>query len=234
MSHGDTLLQTQVLEDLAEARNYRRWFARLALPHVGDDPLEIGSGLGDYAAEWVDAGVPRWTVSETDPARLAHLHERFASSPVVRVRELAVPVAERGDHSAVVAYNVLEHIYDDVDAVRSFARLVRRGGRVVLVVPAFPSAMSRFDVAIGHHRRYRKASLRSVVEQAGLTVEVLHHVNSVGLLAWYVLVKALRGRPKAGPLLLVYDSLVVPVLERVEARTPPPFGQSLLVVARRP
>jgi SAM-dependent methyltransferase len=230
---GDTGLQSQILEDLVEARNYRRWLVDLALPHLGDDPLEVGSGLGHYAADWAAAGAPRWTASEADAGRLQQLRERFAGSPVVRVRELAVPISESAEHSAVVAYNVLEHIPDDVAALRAFAGLLRPGGRVVLVVPAFPSAMSGFDLAIGHQRRYRRRSLRAAAERAGLRVEVLHHVNSIGLLGWYVAVKALKGRPRAGPLLTVYDRGVVPWLRRVEARVPPPVGQSLFLVARR-
>ena len=205
----------------------------LALRHLGDGPLEIGSGLGHYVADWAAAGVPRLTASEADPDRRAALRARFADHPVVRLRERAVPVLETASYSAVVACYVMEHVPDDVAAVRAFAGLLRPGGRVVLVVPAFPSAMSEFDRAIGHQRRYRRRTLRAVVEEAGLTVEVLHHVNLLGLLGWYVLVKGLKGRPQAGPVLTVYDRVVVPVLRRVEARTPPPFGQSLLVVARK-
>jgi len=145
-----------------------------------------------------------------------------------------VPIAETGAYSSVVACNVLEHVPDDVGALRAFAGLVRPGGRVVLVVPAFPSAMSAFDRAIGHQRRYRRAGLHAALEAAGLQVERLHHVNSAGLLGWYVAVKALRGRPRAGALLSTYDRGVVPWLRRLEARRPPPFGQSLLAVARRP
>lgn len=91
--------------------------------------------------------------------------------------------------------------------------------------------MSRFDLAIGHQRRYRRRTLREAVEAAGLRIEVLHHVNCIGLLGWYVAVKGLHGRPKAGLLLKTYDRGVVPWLHRVEARTAPPFGQSLFVVA---
>src|SRR5438309_1837557 len=47
---GSTALQTSVLEDLQSAVNYREWLAGLTAPWLGDRPLEIGSGLGDYAA----------------------------------------------------------------------------------------------------------------------------------------------------------------------------------------
>jgi len=48
---GDPRLQNAVLEGLASAVNHRRWFVELALPHLGENPIEIGSGLGDYALE---------------------------------------------------------------------------------------------------------------------------------------------------------------------------------------
>lgn len=226
-------LQDEVLEDLAEAGNYRRWLVELALPYLGDDPLEVGSGTGLYAADWRAAGVPRLTVSEADRGRLATLRERFADDPAVVVRELAVPVWQPASYTSVVAFNVLEHIADDRAALVAFRELVGPGGRVVLIVPAFPSALGRFDRAIGHHRRYRARSLRAAAESAGLQVEVLKHVNVLGLLGWYLVVKLLRGRPRAGALLSAYDRFVVPLLRRLESRWEPPFGQSLFLVARR-
>lgn len=228
---GDGALQDAVLEDLVEAVHYRRWLVELCAPHLGDDPLEVGSGLGHYAADWA-VGRDRFTASEADPGRLQALRARFAGDPVVRVRELAVPVRATGEHTAVVACNVLEHVPDDVGALRDLQPLLRTGGRIVLVVPACPWAMSAFDRAIGHQRRYTARGLRAVVEAAGYCVEHLHHVNAVGLLGWLVLVKGLRRRPQAGPLLRLYDGLVVPWLRRLEDRRRPPFGQSLLVVAR--
>src|SRR5688500_3518472 len=90
---GDTALQSAVLESLGSARNYRAWLVDLTAPWLGDDPLEVGSGLGDYAVEWAQRGIAL-TVSEADPGRLAHLRARFADHPRIRVRELAVPVTE--------------------------------------------------------------------------------------------------------------------------------------------
>ena len=43
---GNSQLQTDVLEGLSDARRYRRWLADIALPYLGDHPIEIGSGNG--------------------------------------------------------------------------------------------------------------------------------------------------------------------------------------------
>jgi SAM-dependent methyltransferase len=224
-------LQTQVLDDLAGAVNYRRWLARLALPWLGADPLEVGSGTGDYAEEWLDA-VERLTISDAEPDRVAALKRRFADHPRVIVREFLAPSDERGSHSAVVAYNVLEHIEDDVGALRGFAGLVEPGGRIILIVPAFPFAMSRFDREIGHHRRYTRTGLDRVMREAGLRPIVERYVNAPGLILWLIGVKLLRIRPRAGLVLTAWDR-AVPIVARLEAVRHPPFGQSVFAVAAR-
>jgi len=230
---GDTNVQSAVLEDLSDAVNYRRWLADLARPHLGARPLEIGSGLGHYAQEWLP-NVTHFTATEADEHRLCALKERFVGEPKVEVRSLLLPTDETGEHTAVVGLNVLEHIEDHVGALRSVSRLVHPGGTVVLLVPAFQSAMSRFDRVIGHFRRYTVPSMRSVLVAADLQIEQLRYVNPVGLFGWYVMCKMLRQFPSNGPVLRAYDQYAVPVLRRAERRWRPPFGQSVFAVARTP
>jgi SAM-dependent methyltransferase len=254
---GDSSLQTEVLEDLSDARRYRRWLADLARPHLGPDPVEIGSGTGEYALEWVSS-VTSFTATEAETGRLGSLRRRFEGHPVIRVRHLLLggspgeseirgtriedgPAPRRTDapepqtpaHSAAVAFNVLEHIPDHVAALQSMKALVRPGGAIVLVVPAFPSAMSRFDLAIGHQRRYTRGSLGEALAQADLETEQLRYINPIGLLNWYVAVKGLRMRPRNGPALRLFDAAVVPVARLLD-RVSVPFGQSVFAVARVP
>lgn len=228
-----TVLQSEVLEDLRSAVNHLGWVVSLTEPWLGDDPLEVGSGLGDAAARWAATGRPV-TASEADPGRLAQLRRRFKDHGTVQVRELAVPIRESGTYSAVVALNVLEHIEDDVAALQDFARLLRPGGRIVLVVPAFTRLMSRFDREIGHFRRYRVGPLTATLRAAGLRPVRVRYFNLLGFFGWLVFVKALRGAPREGLPLKIYDKLIVPVLRRVEARVRVPFGQSVLAVAEKP
>jgi len=230
---GDQRIQSEVLEGLATAVNHRRWFVELALPYLGDNPIEIGSGLGDYALEWAPH-LERFTATEADPDRLVGLKERLADHPNIDVRQMLLPHSEDGDYSAVVSYNVLEHIEDHVGALRSMRDLVRPGGAIVLIVPAFMFAMGPADIATGHVRRYTKKTMRAALTEAGLTVEKLHYANALGLIGYFMATKVFRLMPKEGPMVKVYDSLVLPVTKAAEQAVRPPFGQSVFAVARVP
>lgn len=225
-------LQHSVLEALEGARNYNEWVASLVLPHLGDDPLEIGSGTGTYAELWLGMGLGRLTVSDLDANLVERLRERFAGDSRVQVVELDLLTAPPAEHSAVVALNVLEHVDDDVAGLQAAAELVRPGGAVAVFVPAFPFAMSRFDRAIGHHRRYTLASAREAFTKAGLTLEELRYVNAPGLIAWTIGMRLLRMSPREGLVLRAWDRAVVPPARALERRLRVPFGQSMLAVGR--
>jgi SAM-dependent methyltransferase len=70
-------------------------------------------------------------------------------------------------------FDVLEHITQDVAALRDVHKLLAPGGRVVLTVPAHMSLWSYFDVAAHHARRYSPASLARTFADAGFDVEYL-------------------------------------------------------------
>jgi SAM-dependent methyltransferase len=226
---GDQL-QLRVLEALEGAEHYNRWLAELTLPHLGDDPIEVGSGLGGNAELWLDSGVKRVTVSELDPVALERLEQRFAGDLRVAVAEIDLEHTPDLSHSAFVALNVLEHIADDAAALRGAARLVRPGGAVVVFVPAFPFAAGRFDRMIGHYRRYTKQTIAEAYAAAGIRLDVVRYVNAPGLLAWFVSVRLMRQVPREGLPLRLWDRFVIPVARVAERRSAPPFGQSLLAV----
>jgi len=229
---GDRQIQCDVLVALAECRNHREWFADFAKPYLGDHPIEIGSGLGDYAQEWIPL-VKQFTVTDADEALVIGLKKEMAAYPNVDVRHILLPTTAQADHSCLISYNVLEHIDDHIEALRSMARLVRQDGYIVLVCPAFPFAMSPVDIATGHVRRYTRRSMTAALTEAGLAVVDVRYANSLGLLCYYAFTSLLRKQPAKGTTMTFYDSRVVPVVRSVERRIKrPPFGQSVVAVAR--
>jgi len=228
---GDQRKQAEVLEGLSMCVNHRKWFAAFATPYLGDHPIEVSAGLGDYATEWLPH-VERMTLSEAEGDRILLLKERFEGNANVEVRQLLLPATDTADHSAAVSYNVLEHIEDDVAALRTMAGLVRPGGHVIIVVPAFQWAMSPADIVTGHVRRYTKKSMRAAMEQAGLELVKIHYANTFGLFGYVLTTKILRQLPGPGKIVWIYDRFVAPIARALEKPIKPPFGQSVVAIAR--
>jgi SAM-dependent methyltransferase len=230
---GGATIHTLGLEDLATAHRYRRYLHGLVAPYLGRSVLEVGAGLGDFSAQLLDRD--RLVVNDNDPICVRALDERFGERPGIEVLPADVlKLKVEPPVDSVVALNVLERMDDDVAALRSMARAALPGGRVLLIVPAFPSLAGAFDDALGHLRRYTPDSLRAAVEAAGLIPEVIRPVNLLGGLAWWAAVRVGRqGRPTPA-LVNLYDRMVVPAERALERRVQPRFGQSILCVAQVP
>ena len=226
------LVQDETLRRMEEAENYNAWLLERSAPYLGRRVLDVGAGIGTFT----EALAPgrEVTALEPDPAFVAALHSRFAGTPNVRVVAGDVQALDSASLPArfdsIVCFNVLEHIADDNDALRRLRAQLVPGGRLLLLVPAHPRLYGPIDRALTHERRYRKDELRRLVGNAGLTVEVVRHVNPVGALGWLVSARVLRrGDIPAGPL-RIFDR-VVPLLRMLD-RVELPFGLSLWAVAR--
>jgi SAM-dependent methyltransferase len=227
------------LEDAGAAedrRRYRAYQLELIAPHCGRSVLEVGAGLGDFAAQFDQ--LDRLVVTDVDPGAVAAMAQRFSDRPEVEPRrldlddpatlEIGTPV------SAVVAINVLEHIEEDADALRRLAGLVEPGGRVVMFVPGYQQLYGEFDRAVGHVRRYTPATLSSAFVRAGLRPVDVRPVNLLGGVAWWATVRR-GGVGTPNPRLVrIYDRWVVPTTRLLERRFRPPFGQSVLGVGAVP
>jgi SAM-dependent methyltransferase len=222
---------TEVLHSLTGAVNYADWIGDLIEPWLGEKVVEIGAGQGTLTERLAR----RASVVATDPsaAAVARLEERLGGHPSVSTDVgLLDDVVGRHEADTFVLVNVLEHIADDVGALRRMRDRLPEGGRVILFVPALDTLYSDFDARIGHHRRYDRPGLRWALAEAGLVPEALHYVNSLGALAWFTVARVLGAEPtRPGPALL-YDRAAVPVVRALERRFTPPVGQSLFCVAR--
>ena len=141
---------------------------------------------------------------------------------------------------AVLLLDVIEHLDDDVAALRRAREAVRPGGIVMVTVPAYAWLWSGHDVALGHRRRYTRRGVRAALEAAALRVEHLGHFNTVlfPAIAGVRLAKRVvgaNGHDLHRPAPLVNEALTrLFALERHVALRPGlPFGASILAVARR-
>jgi len=77
----------------------------------------------------------------------------------------------------VTALNVLEHIDDDLSALKQIHRILKPGGIVHIEVPAGPSLYDMYDEVLMHFRRYRLGDLTALAIHAGFTIERATHLG---------------------------------------------------------
>lgn len=231
------LAGAETLEIMAAAPRYNAWQFDVIAPWVGRRVLEVGSGIGNMSAQIVAAGRERVVLTDMDAWYREQLRTRFVGRPEVQVDELTLP-----DHEAAARYralgldtiiglNVVEHIADDVGALRSMGALLAPGGRTIVLVPALPGIAGSLDEELGHFRRYTKSSLAAVMAAGGLVLERVFWFNRLGTFGWWLNARVRRARRIPIRQLKSFD-LLVPIL-RYERFIPLPFGQSLIAIGRK-
>lgn len=214
------------------AQNYLQWIADRISPHLGLSVLEVGAGHGAVTRRIADGR--RVLAVDLSESCVAALERRFSGSPNVRVEHGDARLAGEGEtFDSLVMVNVLEHISDDVGALRSLGERLRSGATVVIYVPALDQLYSPYDRQVGHQRRYTKRRLRAVAEESGLDVVELAYMNLASLPAWFVFARLLKRDPAKGGGLSIWDRRVIPASRWVEERVRVPVGLNLIMVARR-
>lgn len=174
-----------------------------------------------------------WQALALEYAPTAALMARERGIDVIRADARELPV-KTSSCDLVTAFDILEHIEEDHLAGAEIARVLRPGGTALIAVPCDMALWSAHDEAVGHVRRYDRASLTAVLDKAGFAIERMW--------SWNVLLRpvaAFRRRSSTGsdleqvpaPVNAALTSIIV--AERyLPVKSLP--GVSLMVRARRP
>lgn len=127
--------------------------------------LDAGCGPGGNGAWLARHGAVVGV--DLSPDALAFVRKRRPGTLPVRGSLTALPIASCAIDVAI-AVTVLYAVDDDVAAVQELARVLRPGGAIVLVEPAFDALRRGHDDVVHGRRRYRRRRLGALVAAAGL------------------------------------------------------------------
>jgi SAM-dependent methyltransferase len=210
---------------------------RIELP-VNARILEIGCGTGHNLAMLKRFG--RVDAVEIDGAARAIASKRLGHAVMNAPLPELPGIADR-TYDLIACLDVIEHIEHDREALAGVVGKLRPGGRVLVTVPAFPWMWSAHDEVNHHKRRYTRATLSSLIDQAGLKLEMLSWFNSLlfPIAAAARLAGRVTGREDSDdklpprPVNAVFETLFG--LERYAiGRLPFPPGVSLVAIGSAP
>src|SRR5258707_11105408 len=149
------------LETMSEARRYQSHVFELLRPYIGTSVLEVGCGIGTTSLRLAEIA-ERLVCIEPNLNCVSRASAALDGHPKISLRICHLEECDREELVAqrfdtIVCVNVLEHIEDDVRALRLFRELVApTGGQVLIFVPAVQAAYGPLDAAPGHPRRSSK------------------------------------------------------------------------------
>ena len=208
------------------------------LPHDAEI-LDVGTGTGANLRLLRDLGFARITGVDQSPEAVRFCAEKgLGAVQLGDIRGLGLP-DRRFD--LVLATDVIEHVDDDLAALRELRRVLRPGGYLLLTVPAFHLLWGLQDDVSHHKRRYRLRKLLETVRIADLSPRQYFYFNYLlflPILAARRLMRSFKIRiASEGEINTGWLNRLLISVFRLDVETAPrlqpPFGVSALVVATR-
>ncbi len=220
------------LESMNKAYWYNQWSINQFKPYLKGQILEIGCGIGNFTSFLTLYG-KIWAI-DINKEYLSKTSKKLKGKAKVGFGDI-----EKGRYffksesfNTIVCLNVLEHIKNDSKALDNIFNLLKKGGNLILLVPAHPFLYGEIDSAVGHFRRYQKNKLLNLLKNHKYEIVKCKRLNLLGAIGWWVTGKLFKKSFVEGGKVKIFNVLA-PFFLSFENIIEPPFGTSLLVIAKK-
>lgn len=216
---------------MSQAEWYNKWTLAKFASYLQGDILEIGCGIGNFTKSLLKFG-NIWAID---------INEGNLKQTKFAVENAKVGFGDieenqyfftKKSFDCIVCINVLEHICEDVKALRNMYKLLKKGGVLIMLVPAHPFLFGSIDESIGHFRRYKKNDLLNLFKKTGFVFEYVRILNFLGAIGWFISGKILKDKKIDKGKINLFNLIASPFLF-LEDLIKPSFGTSILVIARK-
>lgn len=230
-------------------RSRNRLFKRLVYDQLNPTGktkfLEVGCGTGGFIQQIVENGNLEITGSEIYLRGLLYAKKNL---PNVDFIQFDVTQGKIGDEfDLIVAFDVIEHIENDVAAISNINKMLHKGGGLILTVPQHMFLWSKLDEIVRHKRRYSRRDLVTKLQENGF--DIRYCTSFVFVLFPLMLIARMfdkgRGQPQPDEVALekrvkfprvlnwIFDLFMRIDEILIRLRISLPFGGTLVVVARK-
>lgn len=226
----DTLYRMRLM------KNNNKWIYGQIKPYLGNNILEIGSGIGNLSKFLVPLN-KNVVLTDIKENYLEILRRRFISNPKVKIIAHDILSTDLSDiapfrYDTVVCISVLEHIENDDKALENIYKILDDNGRLILIVPALKVFYGSLDKKLNHFRRYDKRELVKKLENKDFVIERIFYHNFFSAIGWYLNGRILKKKLMSKFQIVVLDKFI-PFFAIIEKRVKIPFGLSLVFICKK-
>ena len=203
------------LVNISRASKLNTWMFNSIRPWLKGRILEIGSGIGNISSVLIKKEIPL-SLSDYDDKYYHFLQEKFSSVPCIK-DICKIDLVDKnfettqahllGSFDSIFALNVIEHIANDCLAVENCYKLLAPGGRLILLMPAYPALYNDFDEGLGHYRRYTRQTMDKLLSK-DFKVLKIRYFNLAGVFGWFFFGSILHKKNLSGEQMGAFEKLV--------------------------
>lgn len=223
---------SKTLESMSLAGWYNNWVKNNFSKYLSGSILEIGCGIGNFSSFLSNYG----SLTAID---INKDYVKEAQGKIGQGVEVGLGDIEKGNYffkdrkfNTIVCLNVLEHIKDDRIALENVYKLLAKNGYLILLVPAHQILYNSIDKSIGHYRRYEKDKLIKLLKDCNFEIVKDRRLNFFGGIGWFIAGKLFKDSQVSEGKIKIFN-LIGPLFITLENIFEPPFGTSLLLIAKR-
>lgn len=198
---------------------FNNWFYSKMKPFLQGDILETGSGIGTFSEKLIRDFKGQIYLTEIDQNFIKKLKNQFKQK---RVNIIKLDLNNKKDFSeikikfdSILSSNVLEHIKDDVLALKLLRGILKPGGRLVIYVPCHMFLFCDLDRAEGHYRRYSKKEIEEKAKLAGFKIKKAFWFNIFGIPTRYLAGNLMRAEKTPANSFRLYNQMT-PIFKFIE------------------
>ena len=204
------------LKVIAKADRFNRWMFDQIKDHLKGEILEIGSGIGNISKLVIESD-HFITLSDSSEEYWEMLKENFSANKNVRdivqidllhpdFEKKFSPYKEKFD--SIFLLNVIEHIEDDELSIKNCRYLLKPGGHLILLAPAYSWLFGTLDKQLGHFRRYTIKSISELLKKSNFAILSGSYFNITGIAGWFLFGKIFRRRMLGKGEMSAFNSIV--------------------------
>ena len=213
------------------SNNFRNYQLFLIKKYLEKDVAEVGPGNGRNLAGYIH--LPK-KIDLYEPSKNLYLNlkKNFKRHKKISFFNKTFNKS-RKKYNAILYLDVLEHIKNDKIEIIKAIKSLKKGGYLIINVPAFSFLYSEFDKDVGHFRRYSKSDFKKVL--VGLDFKKVNYVyyDTIGfLLSLMSKIFITNYKRNFEKKLKLWDSMiwVSKIFDLITFRF---FGKSLLVIIKK-
>jgi SAM-dependent methyltransferase len=224
------------LEVIAQADRFNKWMYDEFKHQLKGEILEIGSGIGNISQLVIEEG-RSITLSDYNDEYCESLRKKFSQHrnvrEVIRI-DLLDPDFEdiysvyKEKFDSIFLLNVIEHIQDDLAAVKNCNFLLRSGGHLILLAPAYSWLYCTFDKQLGHYRRYSIKQLKDLLKKSAFRILKGDHFNFTGIAGWFLFGKIMNKKMLGSGEMSAFNK-IVPLAKAVDKILRRSTGLSIII-----